>query len=605
MSPDLSTLRLHGVTLRLDPTLELGAGGEARVFALPGDRERVAKIYREPSPERARKIARMIAHPPRLGPDPEAAVRLAWPQEVVVDAEGRSVGFLMPRAEGPRVFEFYNPVTRRTQAPLFHYGLLHRAGANLAAAFAALHERGYVVGDVNESNILVAPDGAVTLVDTDGFQVPDPAAGTYRSRVGRPEFTPPELQGVSFGAADRTEAHDRFGLGVLLFLLLMEGTHPFAVRVAGATEPPPVEERIRAGMFPYAGAPPHRGCTPPRMALPFAVLHPGVRVLFERCFVDGHHDPAARPTAAEWRDALREAEAGLRRCDLNPQHRFGGHLGDCPWCARAHQLRGRDPFPATAEAARRVAAPVPRRTHVARPGLSVPRVRAPRIVIPPVPLTTRAAAAARQAARDPAVYVFPLLLLAMLPLGVAQLFAAIAALAALQPRATPRSWGVLVAAMLFLTVATGVTADLLSGPRHPPRYAYDPPLPPPPVDDAGPPADDPAWVAEGNRGRIRDIGMVEEAPHLNNRAAVARALERGYPPLLRDAGVGGTVSLGFVIDAAGRVEEGSIKVLDSDNAAFSGAARGVVRVMRFAPARVHGRPVRVRVELPISFQPQY
>jgi DNA-binding helix-hairpin-helix protein with protein kinase domain len=79
--PPIPLLRARGVTLRLDPSLELGAGGEARVFALPGDAERVVKVFRHPTPERARKIARMIAAPPVLGPDPEGAVRLAWPQE--------------------------------------------------------------------------------------------------------------------------------------------------------------------------------------------------------------------------------------------------------------------------------------------------------------------------------------------------------------------------------------------------------------------------------------------------------------------------------------------------------------------------------------------
>ncbi|HEX8361967.1 MAG TPA: TonB family protein [Longimicrobium sp.] len=594
-------LRARGVTLSLDPSLELGAGGEARVFALPGDAERVAKIYRHPSPERARKIARMIAHPPLLGPDPEGAVRLAWPQEGVVDEEGRPVGFLMPRAEGPRIFEFYNPVTRRAQAPLFHYGLLHRAGTNLAAAFAALHARGYLVGDVNESNILVAPEGSVTLVDTDSFQVPD-AAGVFRSGVGRPEFTPPELQGMAFAAVDRTAAHDRFGLGVLLFLLLMEGTHPFAVRVgAGSAEPLPLEGRIRAGMFPYAGSRPARaGCLPPRLALPFGVVHPAVRELFERCFVDGHLDPAARPAAPEWRDALAAAEAELRRCDLNPQHRFGTHLGECPWCERTRLLRGRDPFPATAAAARLApararrapaATPAPVPAAAAVPVQQRPRSRAVRQPRSPA----QALGALRRTVADPAVWVFPFLLLAILPLGVGQLVAAVAALAlglfALQPRRTPRDWGRLVTMTFALTILFGLAADRVRAPDDIPPPIYDEPSPPPPI--------------TGQNGESTyDISTVTEAPRLQNRAAVARALERAYPPLMRDAGVGGTALLSFRIDAEGYVNAESIEVLESSNEQFSNASIAVVERMRFEPARVHGRRVPVRVQIPITFQPQ-
>jgi DNA-binding helix-hairpin-helix protein with protein kinase domain len=579
------------MALRLDPSLELGAGGEARVFALPGDVERVAKIYRNPSEERARKIARMIAHPPLLGPDPEGAVRLAWPQEAVVDEEGRPVGFLMARAEGPRIFEFYNPVTRRAQAPLFHYGLLHRTAVNLAAAFAALHARSYRVGDVNESNILVAPEGAVTLVDTDGFQVPDPC-GIFRSGVGRPEFTPPELQGMAFAAVDRTPAHDHFGLGVLLFLLLMEGTHPFAVRVAGsATEPPPLEERIRAGMFPYAGSRPRRaGCMPPRLAPSFGVLHPALRALFERCFVDGHQDPSARPAATEWRDALAAAQGELRRCDLNPQHRFGAHLGDCPWCERTRLLRGRDPFPATVEAARLTPARA-RRAPAAAPApapVSVPAVAVPPRARSRVARPTRVLGTLRHTAADPAAWVFPFLFLAMVPLGAWQILAAAAALAlaifASRPRRTARNWGRLAATTFALTVAFGLAADL----AHRPGYDPEPYVQPAPTPDDG---------------VTYDISDVDEAPRLLNRATVSRALQRNYPPLLRDAGVGGTTLLAFVVGADGAVRPETIEVVEFSNERLAEASRVVVERMRFDPALVRGRPARVRVQLPITFQP--
>jgi len=194
----------------------------------------------------------MVTHPPTK----PAGTALAWPSDVLLAERGGFAGFLMPRADGPRVFEFYNPVTRRATAPGFHAGLLHRAGRNLAAAFHALHDAGYVVGDVNESNLLVSPaDASVTLVDADSLQVRDEERGdVFRSRVGKPEFTPPELLGMDFGEVNRTPEHDRFGLAVLLFLLLMEGTHPFAARMDAREEALPVEERIRQGLFPHARA---------------------------------------------------------------------------------------------------------------------------------------------------------------------------------------------------------------------------------------------------------------------------------------------------------------------------------------------------------------
>jgi len=94
------------------------------------------------------------------------------------------------------VFQIYNPGSRRHELPAFTYRHLLRTAQNLAAAVDVLHAHGYVAGDLNESNVLVADTALVTLVDTDSFQVRDPESGAvYRCPVGKPEFTPPELQG--------------------------------------------------------------------------------------------------------------------------------------------------------------------------------------------------------------------------------------------------------------------------------------------------------------------------------------------------------------------------------------------------------------------------
>ncbi len=337
---------IGGETLHLLPGSELGAGGQATVYPVPGRDDRVAKIYHDPVAEQARRLHLMLARRPAGATSGAGGGVFAWPLDLLRDGERRCVGLLLPRVDGKlRLFELYNPATRRDRAPLFHHGLLHRAARNLAAAFHVLHEAGFVVGDVNESNVLVGEDGRVTLIDTDSFQVRDPVSGVvFRCPVGRPEFTPPELRERRFAEVDRAPEHDRFGLGVLVFQVLMEGTHPFAGRWRSEGEPPPVEARIAAGHFPYAGLP-GVPLEPARTAPPLEVLDPGLRALLARCFVDGHRDPAARPDAAEWRDALAAAEGALAACERNEQHRFGGHLDACPWCERARRLEGRDPFP--------------------------------------------------------------------------------------------------------------------------------------------------------------------------------------------------------------------------------------------------------------------
>jgi hypothetical protein len=334
--------------LNLSDCQLLGTGGEARIYSVPNEPELVAKIYHQPDEAYAHKLAAMLANPPHDPAQTQGHASIVWPVELLrsLDVKHQVCGFLMPRVHRMRcVMDVYHPGTRRKQAPLFHYAYLHRTARNLAAAVGALHAGGYVIGDVNESNVLVSETALVTLVDTDSFQVRDSANGTvYRSPVGKAEFTPPELQGKVFSETDRQPEHDLFGLAVLLFQLLMEGTHPFAGVYTGAGEPPPIEARILAGHFPYGAG---RGAPyrPMPAAPPLGMLTPQLRQLFIRCFITGYRNPQARPKAHEWQDALRGAETALQTCGHNSQHLFGQHLYECPWCKRTQQLGGRDPFP--------------------------------------------------------------------------------------------------------------------------------------------------------------------------------------------------------------------------------------------------------------------
>ncbi|MHB9133568.1 MAG: protein kinase domain-containing protein [Armatimonadota bacterium] len=340
----------HVVTVQDPP---LAVGGEANLYAVPGTELLIVKVYHDPNKEYADKLSVMIATPPD---DPMASrghPSIAWPIDrlITVDDSPRCVGFVMPRVANMRsVFEYYNPKTRRKHCPLFHYRYLIRTARNLAAAFRALHERGYVVGDVNESNLLVSETALTTLVDTDSFQVSD-GQRIYRSPVGKPEFTPPELQGVRFRDVDRNTDHDKFGLAVLIFLLLMEGIHPFSGRRTDEGDAETLAERISAGYFPY-GVGRRTPYEPMPFAPPIGILHPDVRALMRKCFENGHAHPAERPDAATWQVALDKAEHDLTTCRVNAQHVYRVGFGACPWCERMERLGGWDPYPSREAIAR-------------------------------------------------------------------------------------------------------------------------------------------------------------------------------------------------------------------------------------------------------------
>lgn len=335
--------------ITIDPTSSLGHGGEAKVYSVPQDETLVAKVYHKPTEARANKLMLMLANPPDNPAASKDHISIAWPVDVLrtTDEKQKVVGFLMTRVkEMHSLLDFYNPKTRRQKSPFFNYLYLHRTARNLAAAFGALHARGYCIGDVNESNILVSNTALITLVDTDSFQVTNERNGEiYRCAVGKPEFTPPELQGQSFAQLDRHPEHDLFGLAVLIFQLLMEGTHPFAGVYQGKGDAPPYETRIAEGHFVYSRR--RVPYLPTPIAPKFELLHPALQLLFIRCFEEGHHNPQLRPTAQTWQSALSVAERDLITCKVNIHHLHGKHLSYCPWCERTFRLNGRDPFPST------------------------------------------------------------------------------------------------------------------------------------------------------------------------------------------------------------------------------------------------------------------
>jgi TonB family protein len=75
-----------------------------------------------------------------------------------------------------------------------------------------------------------------------------------------------------------------------------------------------------------------------------------------------------------------------------------------------------------------------------------------------------------------------------------------------------------------------------------------------------------------------------------------------YPELLKQAQIQGRVIVQAVIDTLGRAEPSSVKVLQSPNPGFDQSAKNYVLKALFRPARVHGRAVRVLINIPIDYK---
>jgi serine/threonine protein kinase len=335
---------------------EIHKGGEGSIWEVQGHPYLVAKIYHEDkrSAPRFRKLQIMIAHPPHNPTQHLNHPSFVWPTEILYNPQDRQpIGYLMPKIQNMHpIFYAFTPKSRQKIAALrnFQYKHLVRIAHNIAATLAELHRANYVVGDINELNILVNEKALVTFVDTDSFQVIDPnTQEVHPCPVGRLEYTPPEIhkilaQGKKFEDFLQEPHHDDFGLAVIVFRLLMEGAFPFA-DTSGRGKPMEQVELIMKGIFPYDPIVQAKlGLIAPAHALPYEILSPELQNLFKLAFVNSLADERTRPKAEDLKRALEAYENSLKPCAQSPCHWYPQHLSQCPWCARAAVLPY-DPFP--------------------------------------------------------------------------------------------------------------------------------------------------------------------------------------------------------------------------------------------------------------------
>jgi DNA-binding helix-hairpin-helix protein with protein kinase domain len=310
---------------------ELGKGGEGSVYELPATPHRVAKLYNtnhQPDAQKQAKLRFMAATANK-----ELLNYVAWPEETLHSTpNGSVVGFLMSKVCGRApIHMLYSPAHRRKDYPDKAWDFLLFAARNTAAASAAIHRHGHVVGDVNQGNVLVGAESRVVLIDADSFQI-NANGTTHLCKVGVAHFTPPELQGVqSFDRVPRTVNHDNFGLALLIFHLLFGGRHPYSGVARMAEAGQVLEHDIRNFRYAYAPDGKQRGFNPPPKTIPISVVPESIQSMFTLAFTESGAK-GARPTAQQWVTALDSLRGQLKRCAETPMHVYPAQRKSCPWC---------------------------------------------------------------------------------------------------------------------------------------------------------------------------------------------------------------------------------------------------------------------------------
>jgi TonB family protein len=112
----------------------------------------------------------------------------------------------------------------------------------------------------------------------------------------------------------------------------------------------------------------------------------------------------------------------------------------------------------------------------------------------------------------------------------------------------------------------------------------------------------PSTTASAERDLVlaSDTPPMTKRPELRNVAEVQEAVRAGYPPLLRDAGIGGAPTVWLHVDERGSV--GRMQISRSSGfPALDQAALNVAAIMQFSPGENERGPVGVWIELPIEF----
>lgn len=229
----------------------------------------------------------------------------------------------------------------------------------IARAMRRLHAAGLAHSDLSYNNVLVDPlSGNACIIDCDGLVVPHKFPPEV---VGTPGFIAPEVLATKALKVDDPKKNlpkietDRHALAVLIYTFLLNRDPLDGGKVWNVDDPQKDDDmrygskalfiehptdktnRVKADQLLKSQLP--QG-DPAKM--PYTICGPYLKDLFDKAFIDGLHNPAARPSALQWEEAL------VKTCDLvqpcqNPKCEAHWYVFDnttkprCPFCGTEYK----------------------------------------------------------------------------------------------------------------------------------------------------------------------------------------------------------------------------------------------------------------------------
>ena len=207
-----------------------------------------------------------------------------------------------------------------------------RAGLYLSRGLRWLHQFGLSHADLSPRSVLVRIDdgGVAILCNEDNVFVP----GIHPvSVLGTPWCMAPEIH---MGTAMPSANTDKHALAVLLYSTLLQRNPLLGPKIHH--KDPEQDEALALGANAlYIEHPTDHSNRPAELKFSGELLTPLMQAMFRRAFVDGLHNPAKRPAAAEWESAIVRMADRIVPCQKPDcmMHAFvAPELNNfkCPWC---------------------------------------------------------------------------------------------------------------------------------------------------------------------------------------------------------------------------------------------------------------------------------
>lgn len=307
-------VRLSNDTIIEIENTPFASGGEADVYEILSPinyTKQVLKIYKTEKRTKSKedKINFLVANKPNLVPlnDHHSVI---WPIHLA-HISNKFVGYTMPKASGIKLELLCHPKLPKNLPKEWEKFSFQTPGSiearlklcfNISAALSQIHSFGsYVLVDMKPDNIIVKPDGLISIIDIDSTEILKSNTLLFPAQVATPEYTPPEYY-ITIKDIEKNiinETWDRFSIAIIFYRLLF-GIHPFTASLKSPFEAlTNISDIIQKGFLPSGKSKDKFRIIPPPH-INFKKIDNQIQHLFLNALEESHNNPNLRPTADDW-----------------------------------------------------------------------------------------------------------------------------------------------------------------------------------------------------------------------------------------------------------------------------------------------------------------